>query len=129
MALRLSSGIALFGVVAGTSFEEMVAIVNSQGASWKADVPTRFGSYDDVKQLCGIIMRGNETFKEMDYAKTNDQEWNGVVPDSFDVRTAWPQCAPVSGHIRDQSFCGSCWAFGSTEAFNDRRSSPRATRR
>ena len=38
----------------------------------------------DVKMLCGTIMRGNETFKEMDYEKTNDQQWNGVMPDSFD---------------------------------------------
>ena len=91
--------------------------VNSQGAPWQAAVPTRFGSYDDVKMLCGTIMRS----KEKDYAKTNDQQRNGIVPDSFDVRTAWPQCSSVSGHIRDQSSRGSCWAFGSTEAFNDRR--------
>merc|ERR1712072_1669745 len=26
----------------------------------------------------------------------------------------------ITGHVRDQSNRGSCWAFGSTEAFNDR---------
>ena len=99
----------------------MVAVVKSQGAPWKADVPTRFDSYNDAKQLCGTVMRTNEMFKERDYAKTKDQQWNGVVADSFDVRTTWLPCASVSGHFRDQSSCGSCWAFGSTEAFDDRR--------
>ena len=39
-------------------------------------------------------MRGNETFKEMDYEKTNGQQWNGVVPVSFDVRTAGHSTLP-----------------------------------
>ena len=56
-------------------------------------------SREDVKQLCGTIMRGSETSKEMDYTKASDQQWNGVLPDSFDVRTAWPQRASVLGHI------------------------------
>lgn len=43
------------------------------------------------------------------------------IPDSFDSRDAFPECAEIIGRIRDQSDCGSCWAFASTEAFNDRR--------
>lgn len=43
-----------------------------------------------------------------------------AFPEAFDVRTQWPQCSAISGRVRDQSSCGSCWTFGSTEAFNDR---------
>ena len=32
-----------------------------------------------------------------------------AVPDSFNTVTNWPMCANVSGLIRDQSDCGSCW--------------------
>ena len=53
--------------------------------SASAVAQTRFGSYDDVEQLCGTI----------------DWEWHTMVPDPFD-RTAWPQCASVSGHIRSE---------------------------
>jgi cathepsin B len=42
------------------------------------------------------------------------------LPDSFDARTNWANCTVIS-KIRDQSACGSCWAFGSTESFEDRR--------
>ena len=40
------------------------------------------------------------------------------VPSDFDARTNWPKCATIA-KVRDQSSCGSCWAFGSTEAFED----------
>ena len=43
MTLRVLLGIPSAGAVAGTSFEEMVAHVTSQGASWIAEVPTCFG--------------------------------------------------------------------------------------
>ena len=52
----------------------------------------------NVEQLCAIIVRINEMFKEMDYVKTNDQQWYGVVPDVCDVRKTRTQYMSVSGH-------------------------------
>lgn len=41
------------------------------------------------------------------------------VPDKFDSRENWPSC-PSLKEVRDQSNCGSCWAFGAVEAMSDR---------
>ena len=39
------------------------------------------------------------------------------APVNFDARTQWPNCVHP---VRDQSHCGSCWAFGASEALSDR---------
>merc|ERR1711904_65351 len=99
--------------------EEMAQHINSLNLSWKAEAPSKFGDFDDVKMLCGTILSHEEGFVPQAVEKEDDGE-NVDIPTDFDVRTNWPDCASVSGNIRDQSACGSCWAFGSTEAFNDR---------
>ena len=69
-------------------------------------------SIADVKSLMGVL-KGGEKAPPADHYK------DITVPAEFDARTAWPGC-PSIAHIRDQSTCGSCWAFGAVEAMSDR---------
>eukprot|EP01015_Nassula_variabilis_P002938 TRINITY_DN1177_c0_g1_i1.p1 TRINITY_DN1177_c0_g1~~TRINITY_DN1177_c0_g1_i1.p1 ORF type:complete len:263 (+),score=64.33 TRINITY_DN1177_c0_g1_i1:91-879(+) len=39
------------------------------------------------------------------------------IPESFDSRERWGK---LIHPVRDQARCGSCWAFGASEAFSDR---------
>jgi len=41
------------------------------------------------------------------------------LPTQFDSRVNWPDCASIQA-VRDQSACGSCYAFGAVEAMSDR---------
>jgi len=65
----------------------------------------------NVRRLMGV--------KDSGYKAPILDEPVGAVPASFDARTQWPNCPSIS-MIRDQGDCGSCWAFGATEAMSDR---------
>jgi len=41
------------------------------------------------------------------------------APVNFSSAETWPNCESIK-EVRDQSNCGSCWAFGAVEAISDR---------
>jgi cathepsin B len=129
----------------------LVSDVNSKATSWVAHMSPRFAQYtiEDARRISnGTIMRGQKNYESLPARKypsfhhfdppivdelsvqmmlqskaaLGRQLTSSVnIPKSFDSRIEWPACKNVIGRVRDQSDCGACWAFASTEAFNDRR--------
>lgn len=87
--------------------------VNSLETTWTA---TTNPVITNITERLGTLLSHEQGFLQLS-AKTYAVS---EFPENFDVRDEFENCANVVGHVRDQSNCGSCWAFGSTEAFNDR---------
>lgn len=89
---------------------------NHVNAGWKADLNPRFANttINDFKKLLGSYFT-----PENDDSFIRTHPRNLSLPTSFDAREAWPQCNSMQT-ILDQGHCGSCWAFGATEALSDR---------
>ena len=59
--------------------------------------------------MLGTIMPGDKGYIPVELERTNFKDT--PIPDSFDARTAFPQCAAIIGHVRDQSKCGACYYY------------------
>eukprot|EP00961_Rhodomonas_salina_P179774 2425983-Rhodomonas_salina.2 len=102
------------------SIERCCAVQQVQkGATWQAGFNPRFAGMTmaEIKTLMGARKQPEET--KAPFLKEYDAAEAGKLPANFDARANWPQC-PSIAHIRDQSTCGSCWAFGAVEAMSDR---------
>ena len=92
--------------------------VNSAKGSWEAAEYKEWASFtfESAKKMNSLIFIEKpasfetKTFSESEILNT---------PASFDSREQWPDCPSIS-LIRDQSSCGSAWAFGAAEAMSDR---------
>lgn len=106
-------------------FADIAAHVNKADAGWVADpmASARFNSTDDVKMLCGTFLSDHPDYVRLPPVEEVVEDYTVLswedLPTDFDSRTQWDKCTVIS-KIRDQSACGSCWAFGSTESFEDR---------
>ncbi|KHJ79552.1 hypothetical protein OESDEN_20798, partial [Oesophagostomum dentatum] len=99
--------------------EDLIDYVNRKQTLWKAKKHRRFHNYPDRTKwgLMGVnhIRLSVEAKKHLSHTKDLDID----IPETFDAREAWPECKSIKT-IRDQSSCGSCWAFGAVEAMSDR---------
>lgn len=87
---------------------EIAKEVNSKKTTWIANeaITTR-----DYSQFIGVVENTKLPIKHISPLKN--------LPESFDAAENWPEC-PSLKEIRDQSVCGSCWAFSTAEAATDR---------
>ena len=98
----------------------MIASINGAKNGWTAGRNDRFEGMTlaQVQKMMGTRLDAHPAFVRPGTPAPMPEGFTAAA--SFDVRTAWPKCTAVTSHIRDQSDCGCCWAFGTTEAFNDR---------
>ena len=91
--------------------KEIAKYVNSLNTTWKAsEIPF------DTDGYLGTFLERREKIIP---TKKKFSVSLGDLPTSYDLREAYPNCESLK-EIRDQSKCGSCWAFGAAETMSDR---------
>jgi cathepsin B len=97
--------------------KELVDRVNKMNTTWTAglyaDHYVSSLTRENIHSLLGTKLKGGPKLARKTFTE------RVAVPDSFDSRTNWPKCQQMKV-IRDQSACGSCWAFAAVEAMSDR---------
>lgn len=96
--------------------QSLITTINNSGSTWEAGVNERFKDINlkTLKRMLGVIPTPPRLKQRMIKNETTQD-----LPENFDLREQWPQCSALR-EVRDQSNCGSCWAFAAAEAMSDR---------
>ncbi|CAI5454187.1 unnamed protein product [Caenorhabditis angaria] len=102
--------------------DDLIDYVNEKQSYWTAKKQRRFSHYHGESKekkwgLMGVNHVRLSVKAKQHLSSTKDREM--AIPENFDSRENWPNCQSLR-NIRDQSSCGSCWAFGAVEAMSDR---------
>eukprot|EP00163_Fabomonas_tropica_P000630 TRINITY_DN103_c0_g1_i6.p1 TRINITY_DN103_c0_g1~~TRINITY_DN103_c0_g1_i6.p1 ORF type:complete len:335 (+),score=96.73 TRINITY_DN103_c0_g1_i6:120-1124(+) len=95
---------------------DMVKEINAKKTTWTATTenPIAKMTLRQAKGRCGVLP-GGPKLPTLPKAMVKE----GEIPKEFESDKQWPNC-PTIQQIRDQSACGSCWAFSSVESMSDR---------
>ncbi|CAB3399104.1 unnamed protein product [Caenorhabditis bovis] len=92
----------------------LTEFINANQKLWKAEIPEF-----SIEQVKSKLMKSKIYYQAHDDSIVQEIPVRADLPDSFDARKQWPNCVSIN-NIRDQSDCGSCWAFAAAEAISDR---------
>jgi cathepsin B len=119
LSVLLLALVALSSVSSFPLRDTIISYVNSVQSHWRAGVNSKFADvkdYEFAKRLCGTKLN---TPPEHRLPIKLHHVIENALPATFDARQQWSMC-PSINEVRDQSDCGSCWAFGAVEAATDR---------
>jgi len=95
---------------------KMIEEINKLQTTWVSGENTKFTNKDinQIKMLLGSLKNPKKSKLRKKIALNSSD-----LPVNYDLREVFPKCESIK-EVRDQSNCGSCWAFGAVEAMSDR---------